>query len=99
MDKGSLANAASAAVWVTGLCLPVGPAKEIFLSVGLFAFTGGVTNALAVRMLFDRIPGLVGSGVIPARFGENREQIKGLILEHFFSDASLRKYLATRTQS
>jgi uncharacterized membrane protein YheB (UPF0754 family) len=99
MDKGSLSNATSAAVWATGLCLPVGPAKEVFLSVGLFAFSGGITNALAVKMLFDRIPGLVGSGVIPARFREIREKIKSLILEHFFSDAYLRKYFATRTRS
>ena len=27
------------------------------LSVGLFGFAGGITNWLAIKMLFDRIPG------------------------------------------
>lgn len=94
MDKGTLSNVLSAAVFGTGLCLPHGFPREIVLSIGLFAFSGGITNSLAVKMLFDRIPGLAGSGVIPARFREIRTKLKSLISEHFFSPEYLHRYFA-----
>jgi uncharacterized membrane protein YheB (UPF0754 family) len=47
-------------------------------------------------MLFDRIPGLIGSGVVPARFREIRAKIRHMILAHFFNDAQLRGFLAER---
>lgn len=48
---------------------------KYILSGGLFSFAGGMTNWLAVKMLFDRIPGLIGSGVIPNRFREIRQSV------------------------
>jgi uncharacterized membrane protein YheB (UPF0754 family) len=92
MDKGTFSNILSGAVFGTGLALPHGAVRDFTLSVGLFAFSGGITNALAVKMLFDRIPGLVGSGVIPARFREIRQKIQDLILKHFFSEEYLREF-------
>jgi len=94
MDKGTTSNLLSAALFVAGLALPSGAAREILLSVGLFAFSGGITNSLAVKMLFDRIPGLAGSGVIPARFREIRAKVKDLIMEHFFNEEYLRQYFS-----
>eukprot|EP00494_Astrolonche_serrata_P011523 UN11608 len=47
-------------------------------------FAGGVTNWLAVTMLFDEIPFLYGSGVIPRRFKEIRQAVKKVIMEKFF---------------
>ena len=73
MDKGTFSNILSGVVFAAGLALPQGVIRDFTLSIGLFAFSGGITNAIAVKMLFDRIPGLVGSGVIPARFREMRE--------------------------
>jgi hypothetical protein len=93
MDKGTFSNLVSAAVTGAGLLLPAGTARDLVLSVGLFALSGGVTNALAVKMLFDRIPGLIGSGVIPARFQEIREKVRSVILEHFFDEAHLGRFL------
>ena len=93
MDKGTLSNVISAAVVVVGFLLPEGTARDFLLSVGLFAFSGGITNSLAIKMLFDRIPGLIGSGVVPARFQEIREKIRSVILEHFFDEEHLRRYL------
>ena len=49
---------------------------KFVLSIGLFGFSGGITNWLAVKMLFDEIPGIYGSGVIPKRFKEIRETVK-----------------------
>ena len=37
-------------------------------SMGFFALSGAVTNWLAIHMLFERVPGLYGSGVIPLHF-------------------------------
>jgi uncharacterized membrane protein YheB (UPF0754 family) len=93
MDKGTLSNLVSAAVTGAGLLCPQGTARDVLLSVGLFALSGGVTNALAVKMLFDRIPGLLGSGVVPARFQEIREKIRTVILEHFFDEAYLNRFV------
>ncbi len=96
MDKGTFSNLVSAALFGVGLVLPGGAFQEVVLSIGMFAFSGGITNALAVKMLFDRIPGLAGSGVIPARFKEIRAKVKNLILEHFFDEAYLRQYFSSR---
>ena len=42
---------------------------------GLFALSGGLTNWLAIHMLFERIPFLYGSGVIPERFEDFKQGI------------------------
>ena len=47
---------------VAGLFLP--RHGEIVLMTGLFALSGGVTNWLAVHMLFERVPLLYGSGAL-----------------------------------
>lgn len=95
MDKGTASNLASAGLFGLGLLLPRSLGQDVILNVGLFAFSGGITNALAVKMLFDRIPGLIGSGVIPARFKEIRLKVKNLILEHFFDAAHLREFFSS----
>jgi uncharacterized membrane protein YheB (UPF0754 family) len=94
MDKGTFSNLVSGLLFAVGLILPAGTAREFTLAIGMFAFSGGITNALAVKMLFDRIPGLVGSGVIPARFREIRVKMKELILRHFFDEENLRRFIA-----
>ena len=42
------------------------------MSFGLFGLAGGVTNWVAVYMLFEKVPYLYGSGVIPVRYVEIR---------------------------
>ena len=56
---------------------------EIFMA-GLFALSGGLTNWLAIYMLFEKVPLLYGSGVIPNRFEEFKNGIKNLIMNEFF---------------
>jgi hypothetical protein len=34
--------------------------SRLVLAFGLFGFAGGITNWLAVKMLFDKVPGLMG---------------------------------------
>jgi uncharacterized membrane-anchored protein YjiN (DUF445 family) len=60
-------------------------------TMGLFAFSGAVTNWLAVHMLFEKVPLLYGSGVIPARFTELKQALHRLVMEQFFSVDNLKR--------
>lgn len=76
----------------TSLPVYVMQAGPWLLAAGVFGFAGGITNWLAVKMLFDRVPLLYGSGVIPNRFKEIRATIKSLIMTHFFDEDYLRRF-------
>lgn len=65
----------------------------MIFSAGLFAFSGAVTNWLAIHMLFEKVPFLYGSGVIPARFDDFKHAIKTLMMEQFFTDANIERFL------
>ena len=61
--------------------------------IGLFGASGGITNSLAVYMLFERVPILIGSGVIPRKFKEIRLAIKTTMMDTFFSQDNIQDYL------
>ncbi|WP_300180746.1 DUF445 family protein [uncultured Aliivibrio sp.] len=67
--------------------------------IGLFAFSGALTNWLAIHMLFEKVPGLYGSGVIPARFEEFKASIKHLMMEQFFTKSNVDKFLSKEMAS
>ena len=67
--------------------------QPIVLFAGLFAFSGAITNWLAIHMLFERVPGLYGSGVIPARFEDFKLGIKSLMMEQFFTAENIDRFL------
>jgi len=95
LDKGNLSNLASLLVLAGGLAGARGaiPGSRWLLAAGLFGLAGGLTNWLAVRMLFDRVPLLYGSGVIPARFREIRAAVRELVMSHFFAPDYVQRYL------
>ena len=95
-EKGNVSNLISLALLVAGLWGRVEgvDGSEWVLAVGLFGFAGGATNWLAVKMLFDRVPLLYGSGVIPARFRAIREAVKDAIMRYFFDEEYLERFLA-----
>jgi uncharacterized membrane protein YheB (UPF0754 family) len=64
------------------------------LTIGLFALSGAITNWLAVHMLFEKIPGLYGSGVIPARFEDFKLGIRRLMMEQFFTKENIERFLS-----
>ena len=66
---------------------------DVLFSVGIFAFSGAITNWLAVHMLFEKIPFLYGSGVIPNRFEEFKEGIRHLIMSQFFTAENIGKFM------
>ncbi|MBW1763447.1 MAG: DUF445 family protein [Deltaproteobacteria bacterium] len=66
--------------------------RDQILSIGCFALSGAVTNWLAVHMLFEKVPFLYGSGIIPNRFEEFKSGIRKLIMLQFFSEENLEKF-------
>ena len=101
-NKGDYSNVATAVVLIIGLIMRTSlggrnASAGFILAFGLFGFAGGVTNWLAVKMLFDRIPFLIGSGVIPRRFKDILGALKTMILETFFEKKFLSEYLSTRS--
>ena len=63
--------------------------SSLLLFTGLFALSGAVTNQLAIHMLFEKVPLLYGSGVIPSRFEAFKEAIKNLMMNEFFTREQL----------
>ncbi|MDT8372112.1 MAG: DUF445 domain-containing protein [Gammaproteobacteria bacterium] len=92
MNKSIITNLIAASLVATGLALDT-PLRETVLSTGLFALAGGVTNWLAIHMLFEKVPGLYGSGVISARFEDFKLGIHQLVMEQFFSEQNLERFL------
>ena len=95
MNKSLLTNLAAAALVVTGLVTPVW--RDPVLFTGMFALSGAITNWMAVYMLFERVPLLYGSGVIPTRFEEFKTAIHELIMEHFFTTENVERLLESES--
>ena len=66
--------------------------RDALLYTGLFALSGALTNQLAIHMLFERVPFLYGSGVIPLRFEAFKESIKNLMMNQFFTEEQLNNF-------
>lgn len=95
MNKSQLTNLLALAILAAGWFI----ANDLILMVGLFALSGALTNWLAIHMLFEKVPGLVGSGVIPQRFEAFKEAIKNLMMEQFFSQENIDRFLNSSSQS
>jgi uncharacterized membrane protein YheB (UPF0754 family) len=70
--------------------------QAIILSVGLFALSGAFTNWLAVHMLFEKVPLLYGSGVIPANFEQFKSAIKVMMMEQFFTKENIDNFMSEK---
>ncbi|MBU2908113.1 DUF445 domain-containing protein [Vibrio splendidus] len=90
MNKSVLTNVIALALLAGGYAT----ANQYLLYAGLFAFSGAITNWLAIHMLFEKVPGLYGSGVIPARFEEFKAAIKQLMMEQFFTEGNIDRFLS-----
>jgi uncharacterized membrane protein YheB (UPF0754 family) len=94
MTKSLITTLLAAALVAVGLILDT-PWQNTVLQAGLFALAGSVTNWLAIFMLFEKIPGLYGSGVIAARFEQFKSGIHALVMEQFFTEANLARFFDT----
>ena len=89
MNKSLITNSLAILIVVIGIIIK----NELVLNVGLFALSGAITNWLAVHMLFEKVPGLYGSGVIPARFEDFKLAIRSLMMEQFFTEENIDRFL------
>ncbi|QEN08658.1 DUF445 domain-containing protein [Oceanispirochaeta crateris] len=94
-------NMNSMTTLVTLIIIGVGYVSPLFQdqirSVGYFALSGAITNWLAIHMLFERVPGLYGSGVIPLHFEEFKKGIRNLIMDQFFTTENVSRLMETET--
>ncbi len=96
LDKSFLTNFLSALFALAGFLVP-GVAGELMLTTGLYALSGAFTNWMAIYMLFDKVPGFYGSGVIPARFEEFKTGIRELVMQQFFNPDNIKLFFSRTT--
>lgn len=89
MNKSIITNSLTILLMLLGHFL----SNKIIFGIGLFAFSGAITNWLAIHMLFEKIPGLYGSGVIPARFEDFKSAIRRMMMEQFFTQENLDRFM------
>ncbi|MEK7487113.1 MAG: DUF445 family protein [Planctomycetota bacterium] len=93
MNKNSGTNLISLAIFLVSLLLPEGTLRFFLMQTGIFAFSGAITNWLAIYMLFEKIPFLYGSGVITEHFQEFKQAIRNLVMNTFFNPENINRYL------
>ncbi|MGY0627376.1 MAG: DUF445 domain-containing protein [Paraglaciecola chathamensis] len=94
MNKSILTNVVALLLLILGLVLE----NIIMTTVGIFALSGAVTNWLAIHMLFEKVPLLYGSGVIPQRFEEFKAGIRELMMTQFFTEQNINRFLTSGNQ-
>jgi uncharacterized membrane protein YheB (UPF0754 family) len=95
-NKSFLTNLIAVLIIAAGYLGPVQP--ELMKSIGFFALSGAVTNWLAIHMLFEKVPFLYGSGVIPNRFDEFKLAIKDLMMKQFFTQENVEQFIEAEEQ-
>ena len=90
MNKSLATNLIALLISVGGYFSPVH--SDLIFLTGMFALSGGMTNWLAIHMLFEKVPFLYGSGVIPNRFEDFKGAIKRLIIDQFFTREHIEKF-------
>ena len=72
--------------------------NNLIYMVGLFAFSGAITNSLAIHMLFEKVPFLYGSGVIESKFSQFKMTIN-LLMNQFFTREHLTRFFQEEISS
>jgi uncharacterized membrane protein YheB (UPF0754 family) len=96
MNKSIITNIIASLLFIIPFFGPEFCYREIFYTMGLFAFSGGMTNWIAIHMLFEKVPGFYGSGIIPARFESFKGGIRNLILNNFFTEENFKKFTSEK---
>jgi len=99
MNKSLVTNLVAGLVLVVGLLLGETEIAAVLTMVGLFALSGALTNWLAIFMLFEKIPFLYGSGVVPAHFKEFKLGIRNLMMQQFFTEQNINRFLSSSSFS
>ena len=83
MNKSILTNIVALLITLIGMIDPF--ENSLLLMIGLFSLSGGITNWIAIHMLFEKVPFIYGSGIIPKNFLIFKQAIKDLVIKEFFS--------------
>lgn len=94
LDKNLTPNLVALLLIIISFVLPE-PWQGLMLTTGLFALSGALTNWLAVHMLFERVPGLYGSGVITLHFEDFKAGILRMVHEELFSKDNVERLLSS----
>ncbi|MBN2656195.1 MAG: hypothetical protein JXR86_03985 [Spirochaetales bacterium] len=97
INKSSITTLVTILVIIIGYFSPV--FRDQILNTGYFALSGAVTNWLAIHMLFEKVPFLYGSGVIPLHFMEFKRGIKDLIMNQFFTSDNISRIIREESAS
>ena len=81
MNKSLLTNIVALLITLIGIINPF--ENSLLLMIGLFSLSGGITNWIAIHMLFEKVPMFYGSGVIPKQFNEIKSAIKKIDIAIF----------------
>ena len=95
INKSFLTNFVAITLIPLSFILPEPTLEKAVLYAGIFAFSGAITNLLAIHMLFEKVPFLVGSGVIVNRFESFKLAIKELMMTQFFTKEQLDNFFAS----
>lgn len=90
LNKSALTNLIALTATAVGFYMKI----DWLLVTGLFALSGALTNWLAVHMLFEKVPGLYGSGIVQVKFEQFKIGIHNLIMEQFFTEEHLAKFIS-----
>lgn len=96
LNKSFLTNLIAILIIAAGYLFPM--ESGLIKSVGFFALSGAITNWLAIHMLFEKVPLLYGSGVIPNRFDEFKFAIKDLMMKQFFTQENVEQFIEAEEQ-
>ena len=95
MNKSNMTNIISLMVTILGYAIH----NDTVFMIGVFAFSGAITNSLAIHMLFEKVPFLYGSGVIESKFSQFKISIHNLIMNQFFTQEHLTRFFQTEVNS
>ena len=95
MNKSDITNIATLLIMAFG----DSNGNDLIYMVGLFAFSGAITNSLAIHMLFEKVPFLYGSGVIESKFSQFKISIHNLLMNQFFTREHLTRFFQEEVTS
>ena len=95
MNKSNITNI----ITVIAMLFGYFSGNNLIYMVGLFAFSGAITNSLAIHMLFEKVPFLYGSGVIESKFSQFKISIHNLLMNQFFTREHLTRFFQEEISS
>ena len=95
MNKSNMTNIISLLVTILGYAIH----NDTVFMIGVFAFSGAITNSLAIHMLFEKVPFLYGSGVIESKFSQFKISIHNLLMNQFFTREHLTRFFQEEVSS